>query len=176
MKDEKQKIVIALTSDPYHNIYGYALVFIRLFDYVQKNKPDLSVVLFSNDGTSSKVVNNAHFKQIRLNPSSKLLRKFIELSVGFIRNVWKYDKHSIVIANAEIPELLAACVLKMKFKRTYCLIQDLCLRDTSPASRMIHSLRMFLIRCIGNVIFTNRHTMNQFSMKGNKFYIGNPIF
>lgn len=174
--DIQKKTLVALTSDPYHNIYGYAFVFMRLFDYIQKNSLELNVVLFSNNGISSGIVKNKNFKQIKLNQDSSLLFKFSTLLFGFIKNVWGYDNQTIIIANAEIPELLATCFLKTKFKHTYCLIQDLCLRDASFLSRTVYSFRLFLIRWIGNVIFTNKHTMSQFSMRGNKFYIGNPIF
>jgi len=50
---EKKKI-IALTTDPYDNIYGYALIFMKLFDYIQNNNKNISIILISNDGVCSK--------------------------------------------------------------------------------------------------------------------------
>ena len=119
---EKKKI-IALTTDPYDNIYGYALIFMKLFDYIQNN-----------------------------------------------------NKNITLIANSEITELISVFILTIKFKKVYCLIQDLQLRDQLLKTKIIYQLRLFLIYRIKNVIFSNNYTMGQLNNSINKFYIGNPIF
>lgn len=172
---EKRKI-IALTSDPYDNMYGYTLVFIKLFDYIQKNNRDLDVGLICNDGVCSKMINNSKFIKIKLNPKLHLLSKTLLLVYLFIKKVLFYDKNAILVVNAEIPELMSAFILKIKFRKIYCIIQDLRLRDQSLETKFIHKLRLLLIYRIKNVIFSNRYTMNRLKGSINKFYIGNPIF
>jgi len=172
------KKIIALTTDPYGNIHGYSLVFIRLFNFIQKNNPDLTVTLISNDGVCSKIVNNKKFLKIKLNPKSNLLFKTIFLAFLFIKNVWHCDKGSVLISNTEIPELLAAFFLKIKFKHgnIYCIVHDNHVRDKLLKTKMINKLRNFLIKRVNNAIFVNRYTMKQLDSSINKFYIGNPIF
>lgn len=171
----KRKIV-AMTTDPYRNIYGYALVFIRLFDYVQRNNKNLDVILMSNDGISSQKVNNKKFVKIKLNPKFNLFIKTLSLVYFFVNKTWVYDEDTILIANAEIPELLATLILKIKFKKTYCIIQDLRIRDITLKTKVLYKFRLALIYRIGNIIFSNRYTMNQLKGPINKFYIGNPVF
>lgn len=172
----KGRKIIALTTDPYDNIYGYTLVFIKLFDFMQKDNQDLKVILMSNDGVCSKIVKNKKFIKIKLNPKSRLLSITFSLVYSFIKKVWSGDKNTILVANNEIPELLSALILKIKFKKVYCVIQDLRLRDESSKTKLIHKLRLFLIYRIKNVIFTNKYTMGKLNNSINKFYIGNPIF
>lgn len=168
--------IIGLTTDPYNNIYGYTLIFMRLFDFIQRNNKNLDVILMSNDGISSQKVNNKQFVKIKLNPKLNLLIKTLLLVYFFVKKTWVYDEDTILIANAEIPELFAAFILKIKFKKIYCIIQDLRLRDTSIKTKLIHKLRIFLIYRIKKAIFVNKFTMCQLNNSIDKFYIGNPVF
>ena len=172
----KKRKIIAITTDPYYHLQGYSLVFIKLFDFLQKNNQDLDVILISNDGICSKIVDNKKFLKIKLNPKSNLLFKTFSLTYSFIEMIKHYRQDTILIANAEIPELLSVFLLKIKFNRVYCVVQDLRLRDHSLKTKLIHRLRLFLIYKIKNVIFTNRYSMNQMHDSINKLYIGNPIF
>lgn len=172
----KNKKIVALTTDPYDNLYGYTLVFMRLFDFIQRNNQNLDIVLISNDGVSSKKVNNNRFIKIRLNPKLNPFIKTLLLVYFFVKKTWVYDEDTILIVNAEIPELLAAFILKIKFKRVYCIVQDLRLRDQSLKIKIIHKLRLVLIYRINNVIFSNQYTMRLLKGSIHKFYIGNPIF
>lgn len=177
----KKKQIIALTTDPYGNIQGYALVFIRLFDFIQKKNPDLGVVLISNDGVCSDKVGNTGFVRISLDPSSSLGLKALKLTRAFIGKAKFYGNHdsdmeSIIVANSEIPELLAALFLKSKFEKVYCMVHDLRLRDGSLKTRLIGRLRLFLIYRIKKVLFVNRYTMDQLDDSVTKFYVGNPVF
>jgi len=172
---EKKKI-IALTTDPYDNIYGYALIFMKLFDYIQNNNKNISIILISNDGVCSKKINNHKFVKIKLNSELPLVIKTLLSICQFVRKVWSYNKNITLIANSEITELISVFILTIKFKKVYCLIQDLQLRDQLLKTKIIYQLRLFLIYRIKNVIFSNNYTMGQLNNSINKFYIGNPIF
>lgn len=172
----KKTKIVAITTDPYYSLQGFSLVFIRLFDFLQKKNTNLDINLISNDGICSKLVDNNKFLKIKLNPKSNLLFKTFLLTHSFVKIIKCYEQDTTLIANSEIPELLSAFILKIKFKKVYCIIQDLRLRDQSFKIKLIHKLRLFLIRRIKNVIFTNRYTMSQLNGPINKFYIGNPIF
>ena len=92
--DEKRKI-IALTTDPYDAIYGYSLVFVKLFDFLQKNNKDVNIILISNDGVCSKLVNNEHFQKIKLNPQKNFLFKTTLLVYFFIKKVKNQNRNAI---------------------------------------------------------------------------------
>jgi hypothetical protein len=172
----KKKKIIAITTDSYNDIKGFTLVFMKLFDFIQKNNHNLDIVLISNNGICSKIIENKQFKKIKLNPKSTLLVKTFLLSFCFIKNILFCDKDTVIVANGEIPELLTLVILKkFKFKNAYCVIQDLRIRNDSFKLRLINKLRLFLIYKIKNIIFTNKYTMNQLNSSVNKFYIGNPI-
>lgn len=172
------KRIIALTTDPYDNIYGYALVFIKLFNFIQKNQKKIEIILISNNGVCSRIINNKNFKQIQIKKKQNLfLKNVFFLTFQFIKKTLIYEnKNSIIITNGEIPELIAAYILKIKFKKVYCIIQDLRIRNDSFKFKMIHRTRLFLLRKIKNCIFTNKYTMNEADNSLNKFYIGNPVF
>lgn len=168
--------IVAITTDPYDNIYGYSLVFIRLFEYIQRKRKNLNVYLISNDGASSTFVGNNNFIKIKLNPNLNILFKTIILVCQFVRYTLSFDNNSIIISNSEIPELIVAFFGKIKFKKVYCIVQDLEVRGNSLKARIAHFLRIFLIKKIGNVIFTNNYTVEQIKGNMNKYYIGNPVF
>lgn len=172
----KNRKIIGLTTDPYDNIYGYALVFIRLFDYLQKSHPEFETYLYLNKGLSSSLVKNKNFIFVELNSNQNLVSKTLSLAYKFIQLTFKYERNTIIIANCEIPELLAAWILKIKFKNVYCVFQDDRVRNNSFYTRFVCWLRVKLVYRIKNVYFTNKFTINNFSDKVNKFYIGNPIF
>lgn len=173
---KKDRKIVAMTTDPYDNIYGYALVFVRLFTFIKKRYQNLDVSLISNDGACSRMVDSNESIKIRLNPKSSLFLKTILLVCSFIKKGWACDKDTILVVNSEIPELFSALILKMKFKSVYCIIHDIQLRDRSFKTRLIHKFRLFFVRRIGKVIFVNKHTMCQFDDSISKYYIGNPIF
>lgn len=172
----KRKKIVALTTDSFKNIYGYTLVFTKLFDYIQKNNRNLDVTLVSNDGICARMVNNNNFIKVKLNNKSGQLYKTISLVFAFIKNTRHYDKNAVLVSNAEIPELLSTFLLKRRFGKVYCLIHDFYVRDKSLKIKLINRFRLFLIHRIKNVIFINKHTMNQLDNSINKFYIGNPVF
>ena len=172
----KGRKIIALTTDPYNNIHGYTLVFMKLFDFIQKNNLDLDIVLISDDGVCSKIINNKKFIKLKLNPKSNIFLKGLFLAYSFIKKVWVCDKDTVLVVNSEIPELLSAFILKIKFKKIYCIVQDLQWRDQSLKTKLIHKLRLFLIYRIKKAIFVNKYTLCQLNNSINKFYIGNPIF
>ncbi len=172
----KKTKIAAITTDPYQNLQGFSLVFMRLFDFLQKKNERLDITLISNDGVCSEIINNSSFIKIRLDPGANLLFKTFSLVKAFTNRLKHYESDTILIANAEIPELLAIFLVKNRFYKVFCIIQDLRLRDTSLQTKLVHLLRLFLVYRIKNVIFTNRYTMNQLNGSINKFYIGNPIF
>lgn len=174
-KTSKKKIV-GLTTDPYNNIYGYSLVFFRLMDFIQTTYKNIDVELLSNNGVSSSIVKNRNFKIFKVDPDTNILLKFILLIINFIKLTYKYDKDTIIIANCEIPELIAARILKIKFKNVYGIIQDARVRDNKLFTKLVCKARIALLYSINNIIFTNRYTMNEFTKPAKKYYIGNPIF
>ncbi len=105
-----------------------------------------------------------------------LLFKTLLLTYYFVRVAFIYDRKSIIIANCEIPELLAAWVLKLRNKNVYCVLQDDRVRNNSIYSRVVCKIRIFLIYRIKKVLFTNTFTMNRFDNTIHKIYLGNPIF
>ena len=176
MNKNKSTTIIALTTDPYNNIYGYSLVFLRLFDFMQKNYPNLQIHLITNNGLSSSLVSNKTFQSIKLNPNTNILVKTIALTYYFVRLAWLYPPNTIIITNAELPEIFAGLLLKFKFKKVYSVFQDDRVRNKSWSTKFICKLRVFLLYKIKNIIFTNHYTMNRFNNSINKVYIGNPIF
>lgn len=168
--------IVGLTTDPYNNIYGYSLVFFRLFDYLQRNYKNLDVELLSNSGVSSTIVKNPNFKLIKIEKNKNILLKTIFLVVSFIRIVLFYDKNTIIVANCELPELIAGIILKIKFKKVYGIIHDDRIRNDSIYTVLVCKIRIFLIYRIKNVIFINKYTMTRFNNSVKKYYIGNPIF
>ncbi len=172
-----KKLIIGFTTDPYQNIYGYSLVFFRLFDLLDRKYPKTDIIFLANNGTCSSIVNNKKFNIFKLNKNLNPVFKTILLVMNFVAKIIKYDNKVILVSNGEIPELITASLLGLKFKQTYCIIQDLRIRENSMYHRFIGLLRVFLLRnFIKNIIFTNKFTMNQYRYKVNKYYIGNPVF
>jgi hypothetical protein len=151
----KNRKIIALTTDPYDNIYGYAFVCIKLFDFIQKNNKDIETILISNDGVCSSLVGNKNFIKIKLNPKSHLLSKAALLVYSFIKEIWLCDANTTLVANGELPELLSICLLRVKFKNTYCFVHD----DYEPKFRkygyLYNVIRRFLLARIKNIIVIN---------------------
>ncbi|SRR5258706_6710696 len=176
MNKTKKIRIIALTTDPYDNIYGYALVFIRLFDYIKKNNDKVEVILFSNGGLSSKLVNNKSFRILNINHKHNILLKTLMLTFRFTASILPYPSDTIIITNNEIPELLAGVILKLKFKKVYSIFQDDRIRNASFFTKLICKTRIFLLYRIKNIFFVNHYTMNNFNDSIKKMYIGNPIF
>jgi hypothetical protein len=176
MKKFKKTRIIALTTDPYDNIYGYSLVFIRLFDYIEKNYNNLEIIFFTNGGSSSKLVNNTSFKILNVNSKYNVFFKTLLLTYKFITSILSYPSDTIIITNCEIPELLAGVILMLKFKNVYAIFQDDRVRNASFFTKLICKIRIFLLYRIKNVFFVNHYTMNNFNASIRKMYIGNPIF
>lgn len=176
MKIKSSNQIIAITTDPYNNIYGYSLIFFRLFDYLQKNSNEVEIKLFSNNGVSSQMVKNKNFQTIVLNPRANLVFKTLYLTFAFIFKVFRYPKSTVIISNGELPEVMASLVLRIKFPMVYCIFQDDRVRDASLFARGVCRLRLFLLHRHKNIIFTNTFTMNRFVGNVNKYYIGNPVF
>ena len=175
MSIKKHKI-IGLTTDPYDKIYGYSLVFFRLMDFLQRNYKELDVTLIANQGTSSTIVKNPCFKLISIKKDGNIIIKTFVLIFNFIKFVFYSDKDTVIIANSELPELIAALLLKIKFKNVYGIIQDDRVRNNCIYTTLVCKTRIILLYAINDVIFTNRYTMSRFNNSINKYYIGNPIF
>lgn len=173
MTKKVKKNIVALTTDPYENIYGYSLVFLKLVDFIRKNQTNYNVVLISNDGISSSKI---ECTKVVLNRREGLFIKTIKLSMEFLKLTYNYPKDTIFLANCEIPELFVAMILRIKYKKVYCIIQDARIRENNLYGRFACFTRFYLARRIKHVIFTNKYTYNTFSGNLNRYYIGNPIF
>ncbi len=168
--------IIGLSTDPYNNIYGYSLVFFRLFDFVERKNKNIDSILISNNGVSSTIVKNHNFKLIKINQKMNVAFKTLFLIYQFVNLATKYDNNAIIIANCELPELIAAWILKFKYKKVYGVIQDDRIRKGSIYTTIVCKMRILLLYAIKDVIFTNHYTMTRFNNGVNKYYIGNPIF
>lgn len=167
--------IVGITTDPYGEIYGYSLVFIRLFDYLSSKNRNLSYLL-CNDGESSRRFTGENIIKITLRNKRNLFTKLFTLTVFFIQTTWKkFPKNSVIIVNSEIPELLAGAILKFKFKNTYCYLQDTRIRSKSIDQVLIHLLRMLLIFRINKIMFANKHTMMDVHTRL-KYWLGDPVF
>jgi hypothetical protein len=168
-------VIIGLTTDPYDSIYGYALVFFRFFNFLQKDFVG-NVLLFSNDGLCSTLVNNSNFSLIKLPRRSNLFVKAFLESLYFYLKCRKQPTNSIFIVNCEIPELCVGVVLKMQRRKVFCILPDDRVRNSTFFVKVVCQVRLLLVSMIRNVLFTNRYTFNRFKGNLNAFYLGNPVF
>lgn len=175
MKETKH--IIALTSDPYDGMYGYALVFFRIFDYIQKNRKDVVISLFSNDGVSSKFIDNKAFSQLTIDKNKSILIKTIKVVRYFIKMAVKCPKTTVIVVNAEIPEMIAGALLrKIWRKKVFCIMPDLRKRNNSLLCNILDIMRRLLMRMIKHAIFMNYFTMKQSGKGLVKYYFGCPVF
>src|SRR5258708_3078415 len=126
-----KKLIIGFTTDPYQNIYGYSLVFFRLFDLLDRKYPKTYIILVANNGTCSSIVNNKKFNIFKLNKNLNPVFKTILLVMNFVAKIIKYDNKVILVSNGEIPELITPSLLGLKFKQTYSLFQYLLIKFKS---------------------------------------------
>ena len=120
------KKIVAFTTDPIHHLQGYALVFFRIFNKIQKDTNNIDVYFCSNQGLSSSVTQNKSFTTFTI-PFNNLVIKTIYSTFHFVNFGLQNKKYDALIVNFEIPELLAAVILKHFFgyQNIYCIVQDM---------------------------------------------------
>lgn len=167
----------AYTSDPYDGLYGYALIFIKLFKFINTNfEADTRVIL--NTGRSCEAVgeDKSCFCTIHINPRASYVKKGLKMFIFFAKNYYlDKGKNTITIVNCELPELLVGAIASFFDKNVYCFIQDLRVRNDTVRVRLINAFRVALMRKIGKAFFVNKYTMGSIKLK-RKVLIGNPVF
>lgn len=167
--------IIGISTDPYGEIYGYSLVFIKLFSHLSSVGVNPTYLL-CNDGESYKNFNGRGLFTVKLNREVSMISKLLKLTYFFVRTTWKkFPKESIVIVNCEIPELIAGSILRYKFKNTYCYLQDTRVRSNSIGQILVSLFRKLLILQIGKILFANKYTMQTTTAKL-KYLLGDPVF
>ena len=186
MNEKKQ--IIAITSDPYDNIYGYSIVFMKLFCSIAKNE-NVYIKIISTKGRSSGLILRSFPEYIKFYEIINIKRRGIVLngilflfkSFIFLFKNRKSYKNCKLVANSELPELFLVIIAKhiLGYKNIYCFVHDIFPPEFRKFGNLYLVIRKLFFRNIKNIIvLKNLHkSIIEKEVKNVKCnVIPNPIF
>jgi hypothetical protein len=161
--------ILAITSDPVDTIRGYSLAFQKLVNHI--NFAEITL-LVNEGGKSSSQIDKKFSDYIYVNISGN--RHFIKGTSFVISGLKKIPnkKYDAIFSNGELPDMIIALIYSKTHRlKATVFVHDLYVRNTNIKFKIIHQIRMFLMKFFDSVVTGTETTKNKIGNK-NVYNIG----
>ena len=149
----KNREILAVTSDPYDCIWGYALIFQKMFNNINFAK---MTILLNEGGKSNNLIVNkkCEFVYLKLRKKNYFLRGF-EFVIKGLRYTSK-KRYDYIISNCELAEILLTLTYSKIFRiKSGIFIHDLYTRTKEKKEKILNYIRNYLIKYFDVVLVNN---------------------